>query len=160
MACVAWAGASAARSDPFPLAYFNELAGGPRGALRYVADSNLDWGQGLPALRDYVLAHELDAVYLSYFGTDRPEAYGIRFRPLPTYGRVGGPGGGEIPATAPRHVLVVSANNLLGVYLRAPDAFAFLRAKEPVAVLAGSLFVYDLTDDPDALRRLRALPRQ
>ncbi len=158
--CVAWAGASAVRSDPFPLAYFNEVAGGPRGALRFVADSNLDWGQGLPALRAFLRAEELDGVYLSYFGTDRPEAYGIRFQPLPTYGRVGDPGGEALPAGAPRHVVVVSANNLLGIYLSDPDTFAFLRAKAPVAVLAGSLFVYDLTHDPAALRRARELPRQ
>jgi hypothetical protein len=155
--CVAWAGISAARSDPYPVAYFNEVAGGPRGAMRFVADSNLDWGQGLPALRDYMRANELDRVYLSYFGTDRPEAYGIRFHPLLTYGRVGAPGGEEIPPRAPRHVVVVSANNLLGIYLRDAEAFAFLRAREPVAVLAGSLFVYDLTRDPAALDRARAL---
>jgi hypothetical protein len=157
---VAWAGVSAVRSDPFPVSYFNEVAGGPRGAMRFVADSNLDWGQGLPALRDYLRAEELDRVYLSYFGTDRPEAYGIRFQPLPTYGRVGDPGGEDVPATAPRHVVVVSANNLLGIYLNDADTFDFLRAKEPVAVLAGSLFVYDLTRDPAALARVRALPRE
>jgi hypothetical protein len=128
--------------------------------MRFVADSNLDWGQGLPALRDYLRAEEQDRVYLSYFGTDRPEAYGIRFQPLPTYGRVGDPGGEDVPATAPRHVVVVSANNLLGIYLNDADTFDFLRAKEPVAVLAGSLFVYDLTRDPAALARVRALPRQ
>ncbi len=160
IAAVVWAGVSAVRTDPFPVSYFNEVAGGPRGAMRFVADSNLDWGQGLPALRDYLRAEELDRVYLSYFGTDRPEAYGIRFQPLPTYGRVGDPGGEVIPADVPRHVVVVSANNLLGIYLRDPDTFAFLRAKEPVAVLAGSLFVYDLDWDPAALARVRALPRQ
>jgi hypothetical protein len=155
---VAWAGVSAVRSDPYPVAYFNEIAGGPRGATRFVADSNLDWGQGLPALRDFMRAEGLDRVYLSYFGTDRPEAYGIRFQPLLTYGRVGDPGGEPIPAAAPRHVVVVSANNLLGIYLRDPDTFALLRAREPVAVLAGSLFVYDLTRDPAVLNRVRALP--
>lgn len=160
VSCVAWAGISAARADPYPIAYFNEMVGGPRGALRFVADSNLDWGQGLPALREHMRAHELDRVYLSYFGTDRPEAYGIRFQPLPTYGRVGDPGGEDVPASARRHVVVVSANNLLGIYLRDPDTFALLRAREPVAVLAGSLFVYDLTRDPAALARVRALPRQ
>jgi hypothetical protein len=156
--CVAWAAVSAARSDPFPLAYFNELAGGPRGAIRYVADSNLDWGQGLPRLKRYLDANNIDAVYLSYFGTDRPEAYGIRFQPLPTYGRVGEPGGELIPANAPRHVLVVSANNLLGIYLNDPDTFAWLRTREPTALLGGCLYVFDLTGDADAISRVRSLP--
>lgn len=158
--CVAWAGISAVRAEPYPIAYFNEIAGAPRGAMRFAADSNLDWGQGLLALRDFMRAEQLDSVYLSYFGTDRPGAYGIRFHPLPTYGRVGESGGEDIPASAPRHVVVVSANNLLGIYLHDPDTFAFLRAREPIAVLARSLFVYDLTRDPAALARVRALPRQ
>jgi hypothetical protein len=157
-ACVAWAAVSAVRSDPHPLAYFNEVAGGPRGGIRFVADSNVDWGQALPQLKQYCAANGLDAVYLSYFGTDRPEAYGIRFQPLPTYGRVGEPEGEAIPASAPRHVLVVSANNLLGIYLNDPDTFAWLRTREPTAVLGGCLYVFDLTDDADAIQRLRALP--
>jgi hypothetical protein len=156
--CVAWAAVSATRSDPYPLAYFNELAGGPRGAIRFVADSNVDWGQGLPALKAYMDANDIDAVYLSYFGTDRPEAYGIRFQPLPTYGRVGEPGGEAIPASAPRHVLVVSANNLLGIYLNDPDTFAWLRTREPTTILGGGLYVYDLTGDADSVSRLRSLP--
>jgi hypothetical protein len=156
-ACVVWAGVSAARMDPHPLAYFNELAGGPRGALRFVADSNIDWGQALPQLKHYLDATGTDAVYLSYFGTDRPEAYGIHFQPLPTYGRVGDPGGTEIPLDAPRHVLVVSANNLLGIYLNDPDAFAWLRTRAPTAVLGGCLYVFDLTGDADAIQRIRSL---
>lgn len=154
---LAWCAVPAARSDPHPLAYFNELAGGPRGALRSFADSNLDWGQGLPQLKHYLDATGTGPVYLSYFGTDRPEAYGIRYQPLPTYGRVGEPGGETIPADAPRHVLVVSANNLLGIYLNDPQTFAWLRGREPAAVLGGCLYVFDLTGDAEAIRRVRAL---
>jgi hypothetical protein len=157
-ACLAWCATSAARGDPNPLAYFNELAGGPRGAVRSAADSNLDWGQGLPQLKHYLDETGTGPVYLSYFGTDRPEAYGIRYRPLPTYGRVGEPGGEVIPADSPRHVLVVSANNLLGIYLNDPDTFAWLRGREPAAVVAGCLYVFDLTGDAEAISRVRSLP--
>ena len=156
--CVGWAALSAARSDPFALAYFNELAGGPRGAVRYVADSNVDWGQALPQLKQHLGANGPDVIYLSYFGTDRPDSYGVRFHPLPTYGRVGEPDGETVPENATRHVLVVSVNNLLGIYLNDPDTFAWLRAREPSAVLGGCLYVYDLTGDADAVRRVRALP--
>ncbi len=156
--CLAWAAVSATRADPHPIAYFNELVAGPRGGIRYVADSNVDWGQGLPLLKQYLDANGIGAVYLSYFGTDRPEAHGIRFQPLPTYGRVGEPGGETIPAAAPRHVLVVSANNLLGIYLNEPDSFAWLYTREPTAVLGGCLYVFDLTGDASAIRRVRSLP--
>ena len=131
------------------------MAGG-QGA-RFLADSNVDWGQGLPALRDWVAANDVDAVYLGYFGTDRPEAYSIRHQPLPGYGRVGAPGGEAIPPTARRHVAVVSVNHLPGLYLPDADTYAPLRGRTPIAVLAGSLLVFDLTDDPAALAHIRAL---
>jgi len=156
--CVAWAGVAAWTAAPYQIAYFNELAGGPVGGLRYVADSNLDWGQGLPLLKAYTDREGIDAVYLSYFGTDRPEAYGLRVQQLPGYGRVGPPGGETIPADAPRHVIAISANNLPGIYLHDPDTFAWLRTRPPTAVLGGCVYVFDLTGDADAVRRVRALP--
>jgi hypothetical protein len=141
---------------PRQLAYFNELAGGPTGGLRYAADSNLDWGQDLPLLKAYTDREGLGIVYLSYFGTDRPEAHGIRYHYLPGYGRAD-PTLEEVPADAPRHVVAVSANNLIGTYLKDPDTNAWLRGRPPTAVLGGSIYVYDLTGDPEAIARVRGL---
>ncbi|MBN9517008.1 phospholipid carrier-dependent glycosyltransferase, partial [bacterium] len=138
-AALAWVVVAARQAEPVPVAYFNELAGG--NGTRFLADSNADWGQGLPALRDWMATNDVDAVYLGYFGTDRPEAYGIRFEALPGYGRVGAPGGEVIPPTARRHVLVVSVNHLLGLYLNDPNTYAAVCGRAPDAVLAGSLFV-------------------
>ncbi len=39
--------AAVAGSHPYELTYFNILAGGPEGGRHILADSNLDWGQGL-----------------------------------------------------------------------------------------------------------------
>jgi hypothetical protein len=139
----------------FPIAYFNEAAGDR--PWNWVADSNLDWGQGLPALRDWMQDEKLGVVHLSYFGTDRPEAYGIRFHALPGTGRIGPPGGEPLSDSASRHVVAISANNLLGIYLNDPDTFAFLRNRTPDRILAGSILIFDLTNDPEALAKLRAI---
>jgi hypothetical protein len=64
---------------PHYLAFFNRIASGPEHGYRLVVDSSLDWGQGLPALRDW-LAHnrqEGEPVYLSYFGSAWPPHYGV-----------------------------------------------------------------------------------
>lgn len=158
--CLAWAGVSGYQAGPHQVAYFNELAGGPAGGFRYLADSNLDWGQDLPALKAYMDREGLPVVYLSYFGTDRPEAYGIRYQPLRGYGRIREHLDTTVPADAPRHVLAISANNITGNYLedRDPDTYAWLRGRTPTAVLNGSIYVFDLTADPDALRRVRHTP--
>jgi hypothetical protein len=97
------------------------------------------------------------AVYLGYFGTDRPEAHGIRFQALPGYGRVGPPGGEAIPADAPRHVVAVSANHLLGLFLNDPETYAWLRGRAPTAVPGGCIYVFDLTGDAEAVARVRTL---
>ena len=56
-----------------------------------------------------------------------------------------------------RHVVAVSANNLLGIYLKDRTAFAWLRDRRPTAVLGGSIYVFDLTGDADAVARVRGL---
>jgi hypothetical protein len=157
--CVAWTAAAAWNAAPHQLAYFNELAGGREGGLRYAADSNLDWGQDLPLLKAYMDREGLEIIYLSYFGTDRPEAHGIRYHYLPGYGRAD-PTLEEVPADAPRHVVAVSANNLIGTYLKNPDTFAWLRDRRPAAILGGSIYVFDLTGDPEAVTRVRGMTPQ
>ncbi|MBA4137609.1 MAG: hypothetical protein C0518_09860 [Opitutus sp.] len=73
-----WHAAESWRVRPHYLTYFNQLAGGPTGGHRYFVDSSLDWGQGLPDLRDWLAANARgERVYLSYFGSDDPARLGI-----------------------------------------------------------------------------------
>lgn len=152
--CVAWCAVASWRAAPDQIAYFNELGGGPK----QLADSNLDWGQGLPQLKRHIDREGLGTIYLSYFGTDRPEAHGIRFQHLPGYGRASPPPDTNVPENEPRHVVAVSANHLLGLYLNDPDTFAFLRGR-PGVVVGKCVHVFDLTGDPDALRQLREVSK-
>lgn len=76
---VVWHGADSLAVRPHYLTFFNGLAGGPAGGHRFLVDSSLDWGQGLPELRRWLDAHAGGArVYLSYFGSDEPARLGIR----------------------------------------------------------------------------------
>jgi 4-amino-4-deoxy-L-arabinose transferase-like glycosyltransferase len=45
--------AAAVHACPDFIAYFNELAGGPKNGYRWLADSNLDWGQNLTRIQSY-----------------------------------------------------------------------------------------------------------
>jgi hypothetical protein len=89
VAAVVWFGGESLAIRPHYLAYFNELAGGPRNGWRQLVDSSLDWGQDLPGLKAWLdrngLGHGESPVYLSYFGTGRPESYGIESIRLPGY---------------------------------------------------------------------------
>lgn len=63
---------------PHFLSYFNVVAGGPRNGSRWLLDSNLDWGQDLPALADAWNRASRPPLLLSYFGSARPEAWGVK----------------------------------------------------------------------------------
>ncbi len=79
LALVAWTAVNAVRIFPHHLAYFNELAGGPTRGPYLLDDSNIDWGQDLPALAAWQRAHPEDVpIRLAYFGTAMPAAYGVR----------------------------------------------------------------------------------
>jgi hypothetical protein len=71
---------SFAFATPRYLSYFNFLAGGSGGGWRYLLDSNIDWGQDLVRLADWMRRNEVDEIDLAYFGTADPAAHGIRFR--------------------------------------------------------------------------------
>lgn len=60
---------------PRGITYFNVWAGGADNGLQYLADSNLDWGQGLPDLANFVRERGIRKLHLSYFGFDIPYRY-------------------------------------------------------------------------------------
>ncbi|MFH1671396.1 MAG: glycosyltransferase family 39 protein [Candidatus Portnoybacteria bacterium] len=77
-----WYGFSAVSVYPHFLTYFNESIGGPSQGHKYVVDSNLDWGQDLKRLTQYVEEHKIETIYLDYFGGDSPEyRLGEKFQP-------------------------------------------------------------------------------
>jgi len=60
---------------PHFLAYFNEIAGGPENGYIFTVDSNLDWGQDLRRLTEWVNQNKIDRIYVDYFGGGDPRYY-------------------------------------------------------------------------------------
>jgi hypothetical protein len=136
---VAHAAPSVLAAGPGYLTYFNAIAGGPEGGHRWLADSNLDWGQDLPRLADWMKAHGVDAVQLGYFGADAADRYGIGHEDLPTWGA----SRPQFPAAQPFHgTVAVSANLIVGfLFPLDQDPYAFLRNRTPDD-RAGVFFIY------------------
>ncbi len=121
--------------------FFN-LIGNAEGGINLLGDSNLDWGQDLPLLQKWQHEHPKEKLYLSYFGYADPVYYGIRYVPLP---------GGyhydpkpEFPDPYSRYVTAISASNLQGVLVdpRLMDFYNGWRKQKPIAVLGGSIYLY------------------
>lgn len=123
------------------LTYFNFAAGGPEGGHRYLADSNIDWGQDLPRLAAWMRREKVEGIQLGYFGADDPDRYGIVHEDLPTWY----PNRPQRPAGEPfRGTVAVSTNLLLGFLFPAEsNPYAFLRSRPPDARV-GVFFVYRL----------------
>jgi hypothetical protein len=121
------------RYAPGYLSYFTPFVN-PATSYKLLSDSNLDWGQGLLALRKYQAEHPNDPIHLDYFGTMDPSLYGIRYIPLPQNERVSG-------------TVVVSATYLSGQLLKDPNSFHWLFQFPRVAILDHSLYVFQIPAD-------------
>lgn len=107
--------AAAGGIHPYHLAYFNPLAGGPDHGWRLLVDSSLDWGQDLPALRDWLDQHNREGapVHLSYFGSGEPAYHGVRATNMLAVNGFKIPVGWYDPGPG---IYAVSATALQGVY--------------------------------------------
>ncbi|MDP2926787.1 MAG: glycosyltransferase family 39 protein [bacterium] len=129
---------------PSFLAYFNELAGGPDKGYRYVADSNLDWGQDLKRLKIWLDKNQIKEIYLDYFGGSDTRYYlGEKYRPWQ-----GDRNSNQLPKGS---YLAVSAT-LLQSGRGAPTKgfngpagyYKWLDQYEPVAKIGHSIFIYKI----------------
>ena len=93
------------RIHPHHLSYVSAAVGGPERGPYLLDESNIDWGQDLPALARWQRGRPADErVRLFYFGSADPEAYGVRSEPFDPLDRV-----------APRPGLyAISAHQLVG----------------------------------------------
>ncbi|MEO6435202.1 MAG: hypothetical protein ABIP55_05515 [Tepidisphaeraceae bacterium] len=128
------------------IAFFNSASGGSCGGLRLLGDSNLDWGQDLPLLARWQKRHSDRPIHLLYFGSADPAAY--------VDAQTIDPVNPRWPAT-PDAVIAVSATYLQGLYLldRVSDFLEPLRHRPPLAVLGGSIYLFEPpTSDAPATR--------
>lgn len=77
-----WQAVTVIKVYPHFLTYFNELAGGPDNGYKRTVDSNLDWGQDLKRLKNWVEKNGIEKIYVDYFGGADAEYYlGDRYLP-------------------------------------------------------------------------------
>lgn len=129
---------------PHYLAYFNELVGGPNNGHKYLVDSNLDWGQDLPGLQEYLAKNKNNSISLHYFGTADPKYYGFSdVTPVP-YGFISG----RINKST-KGVIAISATALQGVYDRYGYHHRYDWLKDnykPITKIGYSIFVYNIPE--------------
>lgn len=145
-----------ARIYPHYLSYFNELAGGPEKGIYRLSDSNLDWGQDLIGLREYLERRGIKDVYLSYFGNwVDPADWGISSQYLPSYPDIRRHL--DYRVTSSRELVAISVTNLQGTLLPNQRLYHWFWTREPVARIGYSIYVYDITGSEEAHRELEKI---
>ena len=162
--------------------YFNDAVGGPEGGPRHLADSSIDWGEGLLALRDWLTEHRPgESLKLAYFGTLAPQVAGFHDFELPPFGpgfqkprsQIAASEGDVSPEIGPVPGLqAVSVNYVLGISFPAPNgrdlqgiahvpqgAYAYYARFQPIAKPGYSIWVFDLSvEDVNRVRAEWGLP--
>ena len=137
---------------PDYLAYFNELAGGPKNGYKFLVLSNVDIGQDLPGLKKFMDNNNIEKIQLSYHGSADPADYGINYELMPT------------PIFNPWHpnytkspreyrydcrerdgYMAVSVTYLHNLFLTNKTCYDWLKVYEPIAQIGYSINVYNVS---------------
>jgi hypothetical protein len=168
LASLGWAVASCLSVYPHTLSYFNELAGGPENGSTHLVDSNIDWGQDLLYLKNWLDQHpECQPLHLAYFGFVDPRIIGIDFTLPPPGPPVAQPTNNSPAAQVGPQPgwYAVSVNFVRGLEFGSPDgqggfhhnplhSFEYFQLFNPVARAGYSILIYHITlDEANAARR-------
>ncbi|MCL5406900.1 MAG: glycosyltransferase family 39 protein [Patescibacteria group bacterium] len=68
---------------PNYIAYFNQIAGGAKGGIKHLSDSNLDWDQNMKRFKKYVQENKIEKVYEDFYNGNSLTYYGINYDDVP-----------------------------------------------------------------------------
>jgi hypothetical protein len=146
---IIWQIVGTLRIYPYYFTFFNETAGGPERGRYLLSDSNLDWGQDLVGLRDYMAQQGIAEFNLSYFGNTPPSVYGLQTYALPPVRAAMHEQGAWWLKTyypndpAPGKYAISVANLMGGIWIDRA-AYAFFRDRAPDTTIGNSIYVYTI----------------
>ena len=119
--------------------YFNMIIGGPNNGHYYLSDSNIDWGQDLPGLKDYLKKNDITNIRLIYFGRGNIKGYEINYTDhMKT----------RDSCTPRSGLLAVSVTRLTGP-VGNPDCIKWLWKLEPIDNIGHSILIYNVTKEQE-----------
>lgn len=114
---------------PSYVSYFNEIIGGPKNGYFYVIDSNIDWGQDLLRLKQYVKVNNLTSIHVSLYG---PEEWLFKDNQ-------------EITCQDSKGWFAVSVNRLVGFHKGLDNCLRHVRSATPVDNVGNSILIYNVS---------------
>lgn len=137
-----WYVFEAVNIHPAYLTYYNQAVGGPSGGRMIAVDSNLDWGQDLKRLANWVEENEVKEIHLDYFGQADPEYYiGDAWRN--THSWMYRSKADFLEANPQGGYLAVSVSFYMGTRGNPDESYEWLDQYEPVKVIGNSIYIWD-----------------
>lgn len=150
-----WYTAASISIYPYYISYFNELIT-PKYGYKYLSGDNIDLGQDLIRLKDYLDANGISKINLSFHGGIDPKYYGIEYDYMPTacfspvnkdYKPYAANCGESFTEDCSKRtgIVAISVTNLQNRFLKNTSCFNWLNDYEPINRLGYSIFVYNIT---------------
>ncbi len=136
IALLGWYGITSLLIFPHYLAYFNELGGGPAKGYNILIDSNIDWGQDLKGLKQWMGQKGISEIKMAYFGHDSRSYRGINYK--------------ELSCGPAKGLMAISVNRLVGFDEKEHQCLKWLRDSEtikPIDTIGYSIYIYNVTDE-------------
>ncbi len=142
-ALLLWQATAFVTVAPDHLSYFNELAGGSRHGPEWLDESNVDWGQGLIQLREYLEREGVTEYVICHFGSVSPELYGVTGPRIPW----------RRALRPPRRTLFLSAHYAARVRAvlsleYGDSAENWIAHAQPTAIIGHAYYRYDPPERP------------
>ena len=149
-ACVAGVLLATLWIHPHYLSFFNVVAGGPTNGPNLLADSNVDWGQDLLRLHNWMEENDVQSVKLGWFGIGDPAYYDINYEPMPGFPRPEFLSQWTTPPFNTRQpepgIYAISASSLWESHWGEKYVYPWFRAQEPIDRVGYSILIYEVHD--------------
>jgi len=116
---------------PHYLAYFNEFVEGPDNGHNYLIDSNIDWGQDLKGLKQWIDKNNIGKINLAYFGNDNETYRKINYQ--------------QLQCAPTKGIIAISVNLLQGIEKDQIKCSQWLKEFKPIEKIGYSIFIYNIT---------------
>ena len=118
-------------SFPSYLAYFSDFVGGSKQGYKYLADSNLDWGQDIKRLKNYLEKNQINEFHSVLFGSLDTNYY--------LKNQIGMPDNQTVEKFEPQKgFYVISATTLFDP----TGDFTWLQNYKPIKIIGHSVYIY------------------
>ncbi|MEZ6132694.1 MAG: glycosyltransferase family 39 protein [Planctomycetaceae bacterium] len=134
--------ASSLRNYPHTLSYFNELAGGPQNGHFHLLDGNVDWGQDLLFIQEWLAKNrEKQPVYVAYWGFLPVKDLGLDYA-SPAHGNENLPPG----------TYLISVNFLRGEYRQKRPELETLATGNEIGTISPAIRILRIQDPRSQLK--------